>query len=217
VLTITGAAVADVGGIPMAADSKTLFHILSGDANGDRKVNDLDLYRVWQNQLKQPANRDANEDLNSDGQVDAADLKPVEDNFLKSLPAQQSAGSNHGLVSASAVATNPAPPVRGAPQSSTSGSKSSETKALPVSVSSTSSEAASNPALEISIEPWQLAHARAISGLISLPEADHSLLSSPLPLFSWANIFPTSLDSIRNDQQHDAGLMLLSSEKGVSL
>jgi hypothetical protein len=49
-------------------------------------VNDLDLYRVWQNLLKLPANRDLNEDLNRDGQVDSADLNVVTGHYLANVP-----------------------------------------------------------------------------------------------------------------------------------
>jgi hypothetical protein len=61
------------------------FHILKGDANGDRAVGDLDLYRVWQNLSKAPASRDLNDDLTGDGQVTANDLDVVRENYLKRL------------------------------------------------------------------------------------------------------------------------------------
>ena len=64
--------------------------MLLGDVNGDRVVNDLDSYTVWQNQLKPVASRDLNADLNGDGQVDAADVAVVRSHFVAKLPAHLS-------------------------------------------------------------------------------------------------------------------------------
>ena len=63
------------------------FYVLSGDTNGDRTTNDLDLYRVWQNLLKPPATQNLNEDLTGDGKIDASDLSVVRSNYLKIVPA----------------------------------------------------------------------------------------------------------------------------------
>jgi hypothetical protein len=164
VLTVAGSAVVDVGGIAMAQDSQTTFHLLPGDANGDRVVNDLDLYRVWQNQLKQPANRDANEDLNADGQVDAADLNPVEDNFLNTLPAPQSAARNHEsspvAIAASAPTPGASPSKHETPLATAVKPNDGSASAQSVSIEK------SNPSIAFSetalpIEPWQLEHASA--------------------------------------------------------
>ena len=85
--SLGAAGVTDSDGKPLSNDGTFEFHVLSGDTNGDRSTNDLDLYRVWQNQLKPPAQRDRNADLNGDGQVTLADLAPVMDSYGKHLPA----------------------------------------------------------------------------------------------------------------------------------
>jgi len=59
---------------------------LPGDANGDRNVNDLDLFLVWQNLLLPPANRDLQLDLNNDGAVTVADVDVVRANYRAALP-----------------------------------------------------------------------------------------------------------------------------------
>ncbi|MHB8520202.1 MAG: Ig-like domain-containing protein, partial [Limisphaerales bacterium] len=84
-LEIRAATVTDVNGTPLASDFTDDFHVLTGDVNGDRVINDLDLYRVWQNQLKAPSARDLNADLNGDGQVDAGDVAVVKGKYLAKL------------------------------------------------------------------------------------------------------------------------------------
>jgi parallel beta-helix repeat protein len=86
-LTVTGAGVTDIYGVPLPADFTFDFHVLTGDANGDRVVNDRDLYLVWQNLLKPAAQRNLNEDLTGDGLVTSADVNVVKDNYLATLPA----------------------------------------------------------------------------------------------------------------------------------
>ncbi|MBI3867660.1 MAG: right-handed parallel beta-helix repeat-containing protein, partial [Verrucomicrobia bacterium] len=71
----------------MKADFKLSFHVLTGDANGDRVTNDRDLYQVWQNLLKPAASRNLNEDLNGDGAVTLADVAVVKSRYLATLPA----------------------------------------------------------------------------------------------------------------------------------
>ena len=112
-LTINAASVVDADGKPMAANYTFTFHVLTGDANGDRVTNDLDLYRVWQNLLKLPAARSLNEDLSGDGQVNFVDVNIVRGNYLATLPAPGPASLDPGLLSiavaASATQSAPAP------------------------------------------------------------------------------------------------------------
>jgi hypothetical protein len=82
---LQAAAVTDASGLPLGHDYQFSFYVLKGDTNGDRVVNDLDLYNVWQNQLKPAAAANLNDDLNGDGKVDAADLAIVQGNYLAKL------------------------------------------------------------------------------------------------------------------------------------
>ncbi|NOS68464.1 MAG: hypothetical protein HOP33_00850, partial [Verrucomicrobia bacterium] len=84
-LTLSAAGITDGGGRALDADVVVDFHILTGDANGDRIVNDLDLYLVWQGLLQPPANRDLQYDLNHDGGVTLADVDVVRVNYLAVL------------------------------------------------------------------------------------------------------------------------------------
>ncbi len=103
-LAIKAAEVRDLGNLPLDRDYSVPFHVLRGDANGDRVTNDLDLFRVWQ-ALLQPANaRDLNQDLNGDGQVTTADLDVVKGNYLHALPAP---------APSVAAAVLPRPPAQG--------------------------------------------------------------------------------------------------------
>jgi hypothetical protein len=86
-LTLKAGAVHDIGGLAMTQEARIDFHVLPGDANGDRSVNDLDLYRVWRNLTRPAALRDPNDDLTGDGQVTTADLELVRANYRKNLPA----------------------------------------------------------------------------------------------------------------------------------
>ena len=83
----------------LAQDFVADFHVLAGDANGDRATNDLDLFRIWQNLLKTPDNRDLNDDLNGDGQVTLADLDVVRANYGAHLPAIGASGSTSAITS----------------------------------------------------------------------------------------------------------------------
>jgi hypothetical protein len=85
-LTLSGAGITDNGGRSLSADVVVIFHVLPGDSNGDRVVNDRDLYLIWQNLLLPPANRDQQFDLNNDGAVTSADLDVVRANYRNSLP-----------------------------------------------------------------------------------------------------------------------------------
>ena len=86
-LSLAAAAVTDAIGRPLAADSTVGFHVLRGDANGDRAVNDLDLYWVW-TQSQRPAGQQASSaDVDGDGVVTSADLAVVSGHYLATLPA----------------------------------------------------------------------------------------------------------------------------------
>lgn len=85
-LTLTAAAVTDSGGLALAQNYRASFHVLAGDTNGDRKTNDLDLYRVWSNLAKPAASQDPNADVNGDGKVDRADLDLIRAHYRTALP-----------------------------------------------------------------------------------------------------------------------------------
>jgi hypothetical protein len=76
----------DTDAAALPADFHYDFHVLAGDVNGDRTVNQQDLYLVWQNLLKAPAQRDLAHDLDGDGQVTIADVNIVQSHFLGALP-----------------------------------------------------------------------------------------------------------------------------------
>jgi hypothetical protein len=85
-LTLPASSVTDRAGSPLTASVVFEFFVLTGDANADRVVNDLDLYLVWQNLLLPPSARNLNEDLTGDGQVTMADVNVVKSNYLATLP-----------------------------------------------------------------------------------------------------------------------------------
>jgi len=85
--TLKAASVVGSNGLSLPQDYHFNFSVLTGDANGDRAVNDLDFYQVWQNLLKPPSRQSPNDDLNGDGQVSLADLDVVRNNYLGKLPA----------------------------------------------------------------------------------------------------------------------------------
>src|SRR6185503_19281305 len=62
-------------------------HVLTGDANGDRLVNDRDLLGTWLEAAKAPAAQNLNYDLNGDGRVTVADINVVKGHYLATLPA----------------------------------------------------------------------------------------------------------------------------------
>jgi hypothetical protein len=85
-LTVRANDVSDSDGAKMTDDFRFEFHTLAGDANGDRVTNDIDLYQVWRNLLRAPADRDLGDDLNGDGQVNDSDVAVVLGNYLATLP-----------------------------------------------------------------------------------------------------------------------------------
>jgi hypothetical protein len=85
-LSVPAGTIRDTVGNAISTPYTISFFVLKGDANGDRVTNDLDLYRVWQNQLKPAAARNPNDDLNGDGVVDAADVAIVKSNYLANVP-----------------------------------------------------------------------------------------------------------------------------------
>jgi len=85
-LQINPSSVTDASGNGLAAPYVSEFFVLPGDSTADRAVNDLDLYQVWQNQLKPAASRNPNDDLNGDGQINASDWQIVENNYRTTLP-----------------------------------------------------------------------------------------------------------------------------------
>jgi len=85
-LSLAAAAVTDAVGRALGADTTVGFHVLRGDANGDRAVNDLDLYRVWTESQRPAGQQAAAADLDGDGTVDAADLAIVAGHYLATLP-----------------------------------------------------------------------------------------------------------------------------------
>jgi hypothetical protein len=85
-LLVTAAGVTDSSGDVMRTDFRLRLFALSGDVNGDRVVNDSDLYQVTQELLKPAGSRNLGYDLNGDGQVTTADLAIVKGNYLASLP-----------------------------------------------------------------------------------------------------------------------------------
>ena len=86
IITVFKLGLTDVAGRALAEDYTADFHVLTGDVDGNRVTNDLDLYWVWQNQLKPARRRDANEDLTGNGKVDRGDLLVVMMNYLDALP-----------------------------------------------------------------------------------------------------------------------------------
>ena len=109
VLTVKAAGIQDPDGFPLGADYRFRFGVLSGDANRDGVVNDLDLYRVWQNWIQPFGAQDLAADLNGDQKVDQKDLNLVLANYLATVtqPARgigktsvaEAAGGSSALVS----------------------------------------------------------------------------------------------------------------------
>ncbi len=85
VLTVKAAGIQDPDGFPLNTDYRFRFGVLSGDANRDGVVNDLDLYRVWQNWIKPFGAQDLAADLNGDQKVDQKDLDLVIANYLATV------------------------------------------------------------------------------------------------------------------------------------
>ena len=83
---VLAAGIADAPGNPMAEDYEFDFHVFSGDATGDRQVDDSDLLLVQQNYLKPPGpGRDDSADVNCDGEVNIFDLRIVRQNYQEVL------------------------------------------------------------------------------------------------------------------------------------
>jgi hypothetical protein len=91
-LTLVAAGIADINGQSLSANVSTDFHVLPGDANGDRVVNDRDLFAVWQNSLRPLAQQDLNADVNGDGRVTAADVQVIKSFYLTKVPTATSPG-----------------------------------------------------------------------------------------------------------------------------
>jgi hypothetical protein len=91
-LTVLASGITDSNGQPLARNTAVAFHILPGDANGDRVVNDRDLFLAWQNSLKPIGQQDLNADLNGDGRVTAADVQLVKSLYLSVVPPMLAAG-----------------------------------------------------------------------------------------------------------------------------
>ena len=83
-VTVTATGIADVGGNPLQADATLDVSVLTGDANGDRVTNDVDLYQIWINPFM--GGGDSADDLTGDGVVDGDDLDVVVGNYLAVLP-----------------------------------------------------------------------------------------------------------------------------------
>jgi len=86
VLTALANGIEDAEGVPMAGSVTFEFFVLTGDTNGDRVTNDLDLFYVWQNLLKPAGQHDLNHDLTGDLQVTIDDVNVVRSNYLDQLP-----------------------------------------------------------------------------------------------------------------------------------
>jgi ELWxxDGT repeat protein len=84
-LTLEAGSVASPAGRELSQAFVVNFQALAGDSNGDGVTNDLDLYRIWRNQLKPPGASDPNADLNGDGRVDATDLGIVRGHYLSEI------------------------------------------------------------------------------------------------------------------------------------
>jgi len=116
--TLTLAAdVKDVSGTPLGQFSHQ-FSVLFGDATGDGRANDLDLYHVWQNQQKAPAAQDKNADVDGDGFINADDLTLVQNGYLRSTSGTLD-GRTQVLTAPTSVQARPAMvikrPVSGVP------------------------------------------------------------------------------------------------------
>jgi hypothetical protein len=103
-LVVLAAGVTDASNRPMAADFHFRFFALAGDANGDRLVNDQDLYQVWQELLKPAGTQNLNSDLNGDGQVTSADVAIVKSHYLATLAVPAAAYSSPMLSPVGALA-----------------------------------------------------------------------------------------------------------------
>jgi len=90
-ILVPAAVVNGSSGTTLAADIRHSISVLSGDANGDGRVNDLDLLRVTRELRLPSAQRSLAADLNGDARVDQADLDLVRGNYLRGLPVVPSA------------------------------------------------------------------------------------------------------------------------------
>ena len=109
-MTLRAAGIMDGGGRALDAGVELNFHILTGDTNGDRILNEPDLFLVWRNLLQPPANRDLQFDLNNDRAVSVADVDVIRASYQNGLNdsvppgvAAAGAGEVHGD---NGVATN---------------------------------------------------------------------------------------------------------------
>jgi hypothetical protein len=86
VLTVVAASIAsDTTGLAMGTDHVEFFHVLSGDVNGDRVTDGVDLADVTDNSMLPLMDQDPNADLDGDGEVTAVDVAIVNANLLRTL------------------------------------------------------------------------------------------------------------------------------------
>jgi hypothetical protein len=88
-LTFLAPGITDTLGQPLTANAVINFHVLPGDINGDRSVNERDLFLAWQNSLRPLAQQDLDADLTGDGQVTAADIQVVKNLYRTTVPTAQ--------------------------------------------------------------------------------------------------------------------------------
>jgi hypothetical protein len=91
-MALRAAGITDGGGRALDADAELSFHILIGDTNGDRIVNEPDLFLVWRSLLQPPANRDLQFDLNNDRIVSGADVDVIRARYQNELDDSASPG-----------------------------------------------------------------------------------------------------------------------------
>jgi hypothetical protein len=98
-MRLAAGAVQNQFGVASANAFEVDFHVLTGDANGDRVVNDQDLLFVF----SQKGGRNTRADLNGDGKVDDEDIKIVAANYLRRLASLPSGLSSQSTRVASAI------------------------------------------------------------------------------------------------------------------
>jgi hypothetical protein len=114
-LTLLAAGITDTNGQPLTANTSVDFHVLPGDANGDRAVNDRDLFVVWQNSLRPLDQQNPNADVNGDGQVTAADVQLIKNLYLTTVPPAALLGGGGQGTGGGAQQTSPVEPGSASP------------------------------------------------------------------------------------------------------